>query len=328
MLIDDVFQTNPNHDRMLNVLPMYHSAGTIMASIAAVFMGIPCVYMRKYKTEGVLKTIEKENITLMVHVPTVYLLMVNHPEFDRYNLSTFRAGIVGGAPKPTDLIEKFRKKLPGVQLLDTFGMTETHTMDFILTDEELEQHTNSVGRVVPIEEIRINDSEGKECPPNVPGEILIKGSKTMGGYWKNPEETSKAIVNDWYHTGDVGKIDDKGYVFILGRVKDMINRGGENIYSVEVERVLCEHQKVSEAVVIGVPDEVFGEEVKAYIILNDREKATGEEIKNYCEPFLADYKIPKFIELVYDLPRNPMGKVMKKVLREKNGGTLKKLTGC
>jgi long-chain acyl-CoA synthetase len=317
MLIDDIFQANPDSDRMLNALPMFHSAGTIMSSLAAVFMGVPCVYLPRFKTKELLENIQREHITIMVHVPTVLMLMLNHQEFEQYDLRSMRSIIIGGAPKSPETVPLIRQKLPHVKLYDTFGMTETHTLDCILEDEEMEEHIESVGRVVPVEEIKIVDAEGREVDDNVSGEILIRGPKITSGYWKNAEETRKTIEDGWLHTGDVGKKDEKGYIYLLDRLKDMIIRGGENIYSVEIENVLMKHPKVAEAAVVGVPDDFFGEEVKAYILLGDGLSVTEDEIKDYCRKYLADYKIPKLIEFVRDIPRNAAGKIMKEALRRK-----------
>jgi long-chain acyl-CoA synthetase len=258
---------------------------------------------------------ERERVTIMVHVPTIYWLLVNHPRFETYDLHSFRACVVGGAPKSKEQFQTIRKKMPGVQFIDTFGMTETHTVDFVLTDQEMAQNLASVGRIVPIEEVRIADKQGKPCPTGVAGEILLRGSKIVPGYWNNPEETEKVIVEGWLHTGDVGKLDEKGYLYVMDRLKDMINRGGENIYSIEVENALQRHPAVSEVAVIGVPDDVFGEAVKAYLILHAGESTTEEEIRAFCKQHLADYKIPKYVEIVPDLPRNQTGKIMKEALR-------------
>jgi len=316
MIIEEAFQSNPDGDRIFCVLPMFHSTGIIMSCIGAISMGIPCVYMRRYKTKEALEIIEKEKITLMIIVPAILSLMINHPEFEKYDLSHFRFAGVGGSPKSPEVFKLIRKKMPYLKLFDGFGMTETHTMDCILTDEEVDQNLRSVGKGVPIEELKIVDEQGNECPPNVPGELLFRGSKVISGYWKNPEETKRAIADGWLHTGDVALIDERGYVSILDRIKDMINRGGEKIFSLEVENVLYRLPKVLEAAVIGVPHEIFGEEVKACVVLKEGEKATEEEIKAHCEKYLADYKVPKQIEFLSELlPRNPGGKVMKDVLK-------------
>lgn len=316
MLIDDLFEPGPT-DRILNALPMFHAAGTIMSAFSAVYMGIPCIYMPNYKTELVLNIIEREKITLMVHVPTVFWFMVNHKDLVRYDLSSLRAAIVGGAPKSRERFEFIMKKLPGARFADTFGMTETHSMDFVLTHEELDEHMESVGRPVPVMEVKVIGEDGKPCASGESGEIRLRGPKIMKGYWNNPEATQKNIQDGWLLTGDVGMIDRDGYVHILDRIKDMINRGGENIYSVEVEKVIHRHPSVDEVAVVGVPDPVFGEEVKAYINLKLNAVATAGSIQEYCRSVLADYKVPRYVEFVNDFPRNPTGKILKNELRRK-----------
>ena len=319
MLLDDIIQADHQRDKMLNVLPMFHSAGTIMAAFSAVYMKIPCVYMHKFKTEPVLEVLEKEAITIMVHVPSIYWLIANHPDFERFDLKSFRMGITGGAPKSKETFELIMRKMPWARFVDTFGMTETHTVDFVLEHDDMRANIASVGRAVPIEEVKIVDKEGDECPPNVPGEILIKGPKIVPGYWNNPQGTREAIEDGWLHTGDVGKIDENGYVYILDRIKDMINRGGENIYSVEVENAISRNSKVGEVAVVGVPDKVLGEVVKAYVIPKAGETLNADELREHCAHYLADYKIPKYVEFVSDFPRNETGKIMKKALRERHG---------
>jgi long-chain acyl-CoA synthetase len=316
MLIDDLFDAGPE-DRMLNVLPMFHAAGTIMSAFSAVYMGIPCIYLQRFKAEVVFDTIEREKISLMVHVPTVYWLMANHKDLDRYDLSSFRGAIVGGAPKNRDTFEFIMKKFPGVSFADTFGMTETHSMDFVLTHDELNEHMESVGRTVPVMEAKVVDKDGKRCASGNPGEIWLRGPKVMKGYWNNPKATQEAIHNGWLLTGDVGMIDQDGYVYILDRIKDMINRGGENVYSVEVEKAIRCHPSVDEVAVVGVADPVFGEEVKAFIILKPNAVATIKEIQDHCKSILAGYKVPKYVEFVDIFPRNPTGKILKSELRRK-----------
>ena len=314
MLINDLFEAGPK-DRMLNVLPMFHAAGTIMSAFSAVCMGIPCVYMPKFKTERVLEIIEKEKITLIVHVPTVYWLMANHKDLERYDITSLRGAIVGGAPKSHEAFEFIMQKLPGVRFADTFGMTETHSMDFVLTHEELDEHMEAVGRRVPVVEVRVTGEDGSPCAPGKPGEIRLRGPKIMKGYWNNPEATRESIQDGWFLTGDVGKIDEQGYVHILDRIKDMINRGGENIYSVEVENALRRHSSVDEVAVVGVPDPIFGEEIKAYVSLKPDVVATVEDLQEHCGGVLANYKVPRYVEFVDDFPRNPTGKILKNELR-------------
>ncbi len=315
MSIDDLYETEPGKDKALCIVPMFHSTGIIMSGIGSVLMGIPCVYMRQFKTKDMLAIIEKEKITVAIMVPAILWLMINHAEFKNYDLSSFRITCIGGSPKSPDVFRQIREKLPRLKLTEAFGMTETHTMDIILTDEEMDAHLDTVGKLSPLDEIRIIDEEGNECPYNVPGEITLRGSKIIPSYWKNPSETKRLIVDGWLHTGDVASINEEGFISILDRKKDMINRGGEKIFSLEVENVLYKHPGIMEAAVVGVPDDVFGEQVKAFIVLKQGEQMTEDEVRNYCSRNLADYKVPKYVEFISEMPRNPGGKVMKQTLK-------------
>jgi acyl-CoA synthetase (AMP-forming)/AMP-acid ligase II len=181
--------------------------------------------------------------------------------------------------------------------------------------EEALSHKGSVGRPIPLIEAKIVDGSARELPPGEAGELLIRGCQALKEYWNNPEATRKTIVDGWVHTGDVAKMDEEGYVYILDRIKDMINRGGEKIWSLEVENVLYRNPKVLEAVAVGVPDTIFGEEVKAVIVLKPGEKAMPEEIQEFCSRYLAKFKVPKYVEFRDTLPRNPAGKVVKGQLK-------------
>jgi long-chain acyl-CoA synthetase len=319
MLIDDFLGINQKRDRIICAVPLFHSIGTVMTMMGAVFTGIPCVYMRNYKTEDLMRVIEKEKITIMIHVPTVIWLIVNHPKFNEYDLSSLRVAFIGGAAKSTEVIVRIRERLPGVKICEAFGMTETHTMDCLLGDDEIERKINTVGIGIPIEEIKIVDENGQECEAGNPGEVFFRGPKVIPGYWNNLDATRRAIVDGWLHTGDVGKMDEEGYVYILDRIKDMIIRGGENIYSAEVENVLYRHPAVLEAAVVGVADKVMGEEVKAFIVLREGSVTSEDEVRKFCAKTLADYKVPRYIEFRTTLPRNPAGKIIKRALRECEG---------
>ena len=284
--------------------------------IQAVFTGIPCVYLRNYKTEDLMRTIQDEKITLMIHVPTVIWLIANHAKLNQYNLRSLRTAFIGGASKSTEVISQIRRRMPWLKICEAFGMTETHTMDCLLSDQDIERKIHTVGQGVPIEKLKIVDELGNECPVGVPGELLLRGPKITPGYWNDPEATRKSIVDGWLHTGDVAQIDEDGFVAILDRIKDMIIRGGENIYSVEVENILYRHEDILEAAVTGVPDPVMGEEVKAWIVLKENAKVTKEEIKKFCAKYLADYKVPKIVALIKSLPRSPAGKILKRTLRD------------
>ncbi len=316
MLIDDFLQIDAECDRIICAVPLFHSIGTVMTMMGAVYAGIPCVYMCRFKTEDLLRTIADERITLIIHVPTVVWLMVNHPKFSQYDLSSLRLAFIGGAVKNPEVIAQIRRKLPGMKICEAFGMTETHTMDCLLDDADIGRKIETVGLGVPIEEIKIVDRRGDLCPPGVPGELCLRGPKIIKGYWNNPKATAEAIRDGWLHTGDIAQMDEEGFVSIKDRIKDMIIRGGENIYSVEVEEALYRLDKVLEAAVVGRPDAVMGEEVMAYLVLKPGQSLTPEDVREFCGRHLADFKAPKYVQFVAELPRTPAGKVRKKILRE------------
>jgi long-chain acyl-CoA synthetase len=213
------------------------------------------------------------------------------------------------------MVRGILSKLPHLQISEGYGLTECFAITTSTPFEDVLRKIKAVGKCLPTVVAKIVDDEGHEVPTGVIGEILLKGAKVFKGYWKNAEATRATIVDGWVRTGDIGKMDGQGYVYILDRNKDMINRGGEKIYSLEVENVICDNLKVLEVAVVGVPDPVLGEVVKACIALKPGEKATDEEIKSFCAQRLADYKVPKFVEFMNSLPRNPAGKVSKPELR-------------
>jgi long-chain acyl-CoA synthetase len=249
-------------------------------------------------------------------VPTILWLMLNEPELASYDLSSMRQFAAGGSASPEELLRACAARLPGVQLMPGYGLTEATAMTHTTTslDEALAK-LGSVGKALPILEDRVVDASGKDLPPGQPGELLVKGCQVMKEYWNNPEATRQTIVDGWLHTGDIAKTNKDGYTYILDRMKDMIIRGGENIYSIEVENVLYRHPKVLEAAVVGVDDQVFGEQVKAALVLRPGQRATAEEIQEFCGQHLAYFKVPKYIEFMDSLPRNPAGKVIKARLK-------------
>lgn len=305
-----------HRDKILVVVPLFHITGLAIAFCSAVYAGIPAVIVKRFKASDSLKIIEEEKVTTMVAVPTILWLMLNAPEFAQYNLSSLRQFAAGGSASPEELLKACAAKLPGVQLMPGYGLTEAAAMTHTTTslDEALSK-LGSAGRVLSILDTKVVDSSGRELPPGEAGELLVKGCQVMKEYWNNPEATRETIVDGWLHTGDIAKITEEGYVYILDRMKDMIIRGGENIYSIEVENVLYRNPKVLEAAVVGVPDPVFGEQVKAALVLKSGEQATIEEIQEFCGKYLAYYKVPKYVEFRESLPRNPAGKVIKAQLK-------------
>lgn len=307
----EVYDLRAGRDKVLNVVPLFHVTGLAIILLTSIYAGVPIVLMKRFKAADALKVIEAEKITAMVAVITIFWLMLNVPEFDQYDLRSIRILGYGGSPPSSDVVKRLAEKFPGVELSSGYGLTEAHGYDINLPSDEAISKVDSIGFPMPIIDAKVVDDSGKELPPGGPGELLLRGCKVIREYWNNPEATRKTIVDGWLHTGDIAKIDNEGYIYILDRIKDMINRGGEKIYSIEVENMLYRNPKVLEAAVVGVPDPVFGEQVKAALVLKPGEQATPEEIQEFCSRYLAKYKVPKYVEFRKVLPRNPAGKVVK-----------------
>ncbi len=317
MWICELFDWKSERDKNLCPVPLFHVTGLVMDFCGAVYAGIPTVFMKKFNAVDALKIIEQEKVTTMIGVPTILWLMINNPEFEHYDSSSLRLFGAGGSATPEELIDLCLKKMPQLNLCPGYGLTEACGMTLTTTSiQEALRHKGSVGLPIPLIDIKVVDTEGNGLPPGEPGELLIRGCQTLKEYWNNPEATKKTIRDGWLHTGDIAKIDEEGYVYILDRMKDMINRGGEKIWSLEVENVLYRNPKVIEAAAVGVPDPVFGEEVKVVIVLKEGETATPEEIQEFCGRHLAKFKIPKYVEFRESLPRNPAGKIIKEYLKK------------
>jgi long-chain acyl-CoA synthetase len=316
MCVTEVLDWRAGRDKNLCPVPLFHVTGLVMNFCGSVYAGIPVVFMKRFNAVDALKVIEEEKITTMIGVPTILWLMLNAPEFDHYNLGSLRCFAAGGSAAPEELLKACIEKLPGSKLCPGYGLTEAcgMTLTTISLDEAL-SHKGSVGRAIPLIEAKVVDSSERELPLGEPGELLVRGCLALKEYWNQPEATRKTIVDGWVHTGDVAKMDEEGYVYVLDRIKDMINRGGEKIWSLEVENVLYRNPMVLEAAAVGVPDTIFGEEVKAVIVLKQGAKATPEEIQEFCSHYLAKYKVPKYVEFRDILPRNPAGKVVKGELK-------------
>jgi len=243
------------------------------------------------------------------------IMLFNEPTFDRYDVSSVRFIIDGGEKMPEALILKFKEKFPQAWFADAYGLTETVSGDTFLAKDKMLSKIGSVGKPVMHLEVRIVDDTGRELGPNQLGEICLRGPKVFRGYWKDEKATAEAIKDGWFYTGDIGMLDDEGYLYILDRKKDMIISGGENIASPEVERVIYELPAVLEAAVIGIPHPQWLEVPKAYVVVKPGYSITKEEIINYCAQKLAKFKVPKEIEFVESLPRTASGKVLKRELR-------------
>lgn len=300
--------------------------------LSSVYAGRTIVLLRQFEAGEWLKTVEAEKATHCILVPTMLRQVIDHPDFHKYDLSSLRQITYGAASMPLDTIKKAVELFPKVRFMNAFGQTETASTVTVLgpedhviegTPEEKEKKLKrlamSIGKAMPDVEVKIFDEDGKELPPGEVGEIVVRGARVMSGYWKSPEATNATLKNGWIYTGDLGWVDDDGYFFLSGRAKDIIIRGGENISPEEVEKAVGSHPAVEEAAVIGIPDPVWGEAIMAVVILKKGQKATEEEIIEHCRQSLASFKKPERIAFVDDLPRNAMGKVMRRSLRETYG---------
>jgi len=300
----------------LIMVPLFHVTGLFTQLSQTLYLGGTSVLMRTFKADAAMAIIEKEHATLSISVPTIYWLMLVSPSFSKYRLDSFSKIVYGGAPAAPELVQQLAEAFPGASLINAGGLTEGTSLQYALPPDVALRKAGSVGLPTPCTEYRLADEQGVDVPNGEVGELILKGAGIAKGYWEDMDNTKRAFKDGWLYTGDLAKADDEGYLWFMDRKKDMIIRGGENIYSVEVENVLYAFPKTLEAAVVGVPDKIFGEQVKAYVVLKEGQTASEEEIRNYCAKHLADYKVPKYILFLNEpLPRNPGGKVKKEVLR-------------
>jgi acyl-CoA synthetase (AMP-forming)/AMP-acid ligase II len=307
--------TYTEKDITLIVVPLFHVTGLNSQLVAFIYLGGTCVILKAYKTVEMIQAIERRKITVLFNVPTMYVLMLINEALADRELPSLRLAAYGGAPMDKETILALKNRL-GLELFNAYGLTESSSLTTVLPACDAIRKAPSVGLPVPGVRIKAVDVFGNEVQPGNPGELLIKGPNIVPGYFNQPEATQKALKGGWLHTGDVARIDDEGYVFIVDRMKDMIVRGGENIYSIEVESVLNSHPKVLESAVVPEVHPIFGEVVRACIVLRPETEATAEEIREYCRQHLADFKVPARIVFLSELPRNPGGKVIKTRLKE------------
>ncbi len=308
-----------NKDRFIIPVPLYHCFGMVIGNLGCITHGATMIYPSEgFEPEAILKAVEKEKATGIYGVPTMFIAELTHPNFERYDLSSLRTGIMGGAPCPIEVMKKVKSLMHLKDIQIAYGMTETSPVSTqTKIGTSLEKQVGTVGQVHPHIEIMIADPEtGALVPIGQPGELCTRGYSVMLGYWNDPEKTAQAIDNSgWMHSGDLATMDEEGYLRIVGRIKDMIIRGGENIYPREIEEFLYTHPNVSDVQVIGVPDEKYGEEVMAWIKLKEG-NATAEEFQAFCEGKIAHYKIPRYYKFTDDFPMTVTGKIRKVEMRE------------
>jgi fatty-acyl-CoA synthase len=307
-------------DRICVPVPLYHCFGMVMGNLAALTHGAAVVYPAVgFEPAATLEAIAAERCTSLYGVPTMFIAQLQQPDFDRYDLSCLRTGIMAGSPCPVEVMRQVIDRMHAPELTICYGMTETSPVSFQShTDDDLERRTATVGAVHPHVECRIVDPEsGNTVPRTQPGELCTRGYCVMLGYWDDPAATAAAIdPARWMHTGDLAVMREDGYVNIIGRIKDMVIRGGENIYPREIEEFLYTHPKVADVQVIGVPDAKYGEELCAWVRLKEGTVATEEDIQLYCKGQIATYKIPRYIRFSDSFPMTVTGKVRKVEMRE------------
>jgi fatty-acyl-CoA synthase len=306
-------------DRLCIPVPFFHCFGCVLAVMACVTHGSTMVPIETFNPLLVLKAIEKERCTAVHGVPTMFIAELEHPEFDSFDLTSLRSGIMAGSPCPIEVMKRVIRDMNASEITIAYGQTESSpVITQTRTDDPIELRVATVGRALPDVEVKIVDIEtGATLPPGKQGELCTRGYLVMKGYYKMPEETAKVIdAEGWLHTGDLAVMDENGYCKITGRIKNMIIRGGENIYPREIEEFLYTHPKISDVQVYGVPDRKFGEQVMAAIVVKKGIELTEDEVKEFCRGKIANYKIPKYVKFVESYPMTASGKIQKFKLRE------------
>ncbi len=299
------------------VVPASHVTGLIALMLTMAYVGGRLLLVDEFKAASFLSEAAAEQVSYSVMVPAMYKLCLMQPDFLSHDLSSWRVGVYGGAPMPEDTIQKLAAHLPSMMPLNAYGATETTSPVTIMPLGLGQQHADSVGVVVPCGDVRVMDDEGRELKAGEPGELWISGPMVVAGYWDNPEATRKEFTGGYWHSGDIGVIDAAGFVKVQDRKKDMLNRGGFKIYSVEVENVLVGYPGVVEAAVLGRPCPVLGERVHAFIHLRENQSIDLDAVREYCARLLSDYKVPEsFTISAAPLPRNANGKLLKRLMRE------------
>ncbi|MDY7805610.1 AMP-binding protein [Burkholderia stagnalis] len=306
-------------DALCIPVPLYHCFGMVLSVLACVSTGAAMVFPGEaFDPAATLAAVAEERCTALHGVPTMFIAELDHPDFAKYDLSTLRTGIMAGSPCPIETMKRVVSQMHMSEVTIAYGMTETSPVSFhSSTDDPLEKRTTTVGRIQPHLEVKVIDPSGGTVPVGETGELCTKGYSVMLGYWDDDEKTRDVLVDGWMHTGDLATIDADGYCNIVGRLKDMLIRGGENIYPREIEEFLFRHPKIQSAQVFGVPDAKYGEEVCAWIVLRAGEQMSEDDVRAFCSGQIAHYKIPRYIRFVDELPMTVTGKVQKFIMRQR-----------
>jgi fatty-acyl-CoA synthase len=309
-----------SEDRLCIPVPLYHCFGMVLGNLAALTHGACMVFPGEgFDPLATLQAVAEERCTALHGVPTMFIAQLDHPEFSRFDLSSMRTGIMAGSPCPIEVMKRAVGNMHLSEITIAYGMTETSPVSFqSSTEDPLERRVSTVGRIQPHVEVKIVDLNGRIVPTGTPGELLTRGYCVMLGYWGDEERTREAIdAARWMHTGDLATIDAEGYCNIVGRIKDMVIRGGENVYPREIEEFLYRHPKIQDVQVIGVPDDRYGEEICAWVKLRPGVSATEEEIRAFCRDQIAHYKVPRYVKFVDEFPMTVTGKIQKFIMRER-----------
>jgi fatty-acyl-CoA synthase len=306
-------------DRICIPVPLYHCFGMVMGNLASVTLGAAMVYPGEgFDPLATLKTIAEEKCTTLYGVPTMFIAELDHPEFSLFDLSSLRTGIMAGAPCPIAVMKRVNTEMNMGEVTIAYGMTETSPVSFqSAVDDPLERRVATVGRIHPHVEVKVVDLDGKIVKCGERGELCTRGYSVMLGYWDEPEKTADVLdKNGWMHTGDLATIDDEGYCNIVGRIKDMVIRGGENLYPREIEEFLYRHPKIQDVQVFGVADDRYGEELCAWVRIRAGETLTADEVRGFCQGQIAHNKIPRYVEFVDEFPMTVTGKIQKFMMRQ------------
>jgi fatty-acyl-CoA synthase len=306
-------------DRVCIPVPLYHCFGMVIGNLGCLTHGAAMVYPSEaFEPLATLETVAAERCTALYGVPTMFIAAMDHPDFARFDLSSLRTGLMAGSPCPIEVMRRAVELMHLSEIIIGYGMTETSPASFACSpDDALERRVSTVGRVKPHVEAKVVDAAGRIVPRGTAGELLTRGYLVMLGYWDDEEKTREAIdPAGWMHTGDLATIDAEGYCNIVGRIKDMVIRGGENVYPREIEEFLYRHPKIQDVQVIGVPDARYGEELCAWVRLRDGESATVEDIRAFCQGQIAHYKVPRHVKFVDGFPMTVTGKIQKFLMRQ------------
>jgi fatty-acyl-CoA synthase len=307
------------HDRVCIPVPFYHCFGMVMGNLGCTTHGAAMVPEAAFEPVAVLEAVQEEGCTSLYGVPTMFIAELSHPDFDRFDLTSLRTGIMAGSPCPIEVMKQVIERMHMDEVTICYGMTETSPVSTQTgAGDSLSKRTQTVGRVHPHLEVKLIDpATGATVPRGEPGELLTRGYSVMAGYWNDPERTAEAVdAHGWMHTGDLATMDEDGYLNIVGRSKDMVIRGGENVYPREVEEFLHTHPDVLEAAVIGVPDERYGEELMAWIRVREGAALTEDDVRDYCRGRIAHFKTPRYVKFAESFPMTVTGKVQKYKMRE------------